>query len=124
MTPTDDRLTAALRARLEARARELTGELAQAHERWREGVDADHSDVIDRKELAADQARAETDAGEADRDFAELQAVRAALERIAEGRFGDCSDCGEPIAAARLQALPSAARCAACQQLHEHGRAA
>ena len=119
MSTMDPTLAAALRARLERRARELSGELALAHDRWRENVEAGHADVIDRKELAADQARAETDAGEADRDFAELQAVRAALERIAEGRFGDCVDCGEPIAAARLEALPSAARCAACQQRRE-----
>jgi DnaK suppressor protein len=122
MTTIDANLTATLQARLEARARELTGELAQAHDRWLEGMAADHSDVVDRKELAADQARAETDAGEADRDFAELQAVRAALARVAEGRFGECTACGEPIAPERLQALPSAARCAACQQQHEHGR--
>lgn len=119
MSPIDPTLAATLQARLERRARELSGELAVAHDKWRASVEDDHRDVIDRKELAADQARAETDAGEADRDFAELQDVRAALARIAEGTFGECTDCGEPIAAARLQALPSAARCAACQQAHE-----
>jgi RNA polymerase-binding transcription factor DksA len=121
MNTTDATLTAALRARLEARARELQAELVVAHDKWREGVDADRSGVIDQKDLANDQARAETDAGEADRDYAELQAVKAALERIAEGRYGECVDCGEPIAAARLLALPEAARCAACQQAREHG---
>lgn len=122
MSAITPKLAASLQARLERRARELSGELAVAHDKWRASVEADHSEVIDPKELAADQARAETDAGEADRDFAELQDVRAALERIAEGRYGECTDCGEAIAEARLQALPSAARCAACQTRHEQAR--
>ena len=122
MSTLDPALAETLRARLESRARELSGELAVAHDKWRAGLEAEPGDVVDHKDLAADNARAETDAGEADRDFAELQAVRAALERIDEGRFGDCTDCGEPIAPARLQALPSAARCAACQQRHENTR--
>ena len=33
--------------------------------------------------------------------------------------FGECRDCGEPIALARLSAYPTATRCLACQQRHE-----
>ncbi|WP_434777676.1 TraR/DksA family transcriptional regulator [Neisseria sp. Ec49-e6-T10] len=31
----------------------------------------------------------------------------------------NCDECGEPIPAARRQALPSAVRCAECQQVYE-----
>lgn len=111
----------ALQQRLQQRARQLEAELAVAHERWREGVEGDHEDVTDLKDLATEKVQAEADAGEAERDLGELNAVRAALERIAAGRYGLCIDCGEPIAAARLDVVPEAPRCAACQQVAEQG---
>jgi DnaK suppressor protein len=48
-----------------------------------------------------------------------LEAVEAALQRIAEGRYGRCIDCGLQIAPARLQATPEAARCIHCQEKAE-----
>jgi RNA polymerase-binding protein DksA len=53
------------------------------------------------------------------RDLAELHDVEAALARIAEGGYGECIDCGEKIARARLEASPAAQRCIACQQRAE-----
>lgn len=47
---------------------------------------------------------------------AELEAVLAALQRQDDGCWGECTLCGETIAAARLQAMPAAALCLACQQ--------
>jgi RNA polymerase-binding transcription factor DksA len=41
--------------------------------------------------------------------------VDAALERLRQGDYGWCCDCGDRIALARLRTLPAAARCAACQ---------
>src|SRR5215217_8300348 len=35
-----------------------------------------------------------------------LQAIEGALLRIEEGSYGICRDCGEPIAEARLTAIP------------------
>ncbi len=40
-----------------------------------------------------------------------LDEIDAALSRIAEGTYGRCEVCGEPIAAARLDARPFTARC-------------
>jgi len=42
------------------------------------------------------------------------QASHAAEVR-AQGRYGLCEDCSEPIGAERLAALPSATRCVRCQ---------
>lgn len=71
----------------------------------------------------ADQAAADliADVGEAEvtRDLGELRALEAALERVTDGTYGVCSDCGEDIPPERLHAQPAAARCAPCQQRHE-----
>lgn len=44
----------------------------------------------------------------------EARAIRAALDRIADGSYGTCANCGAEIPQARLQAQPTAARCIAC----------
>lgn len=44
----------------------------------------------------------------------ELEAIDAALDRIAAGTFGVCAKCGEPISPARLAAVPHAALCEEC----------
>ena len=40
--------------------------------------------------------------------------VRAALARVAEGRYGTCERCGRPIPAERLEARPTARTCVGC----------
>jgi RNA polymerase-binding transcription factor DksA len=44
----------------------------------------------------------------------EIAEIRAALDRLAAGRYGTCSECGDPIADARLVALPYTSRCIDC----------
>ena len=53
------------------------------------------------------------------RDAQELQAVKAALQRMDEGSYGECVACGKDIAPQRLQVNPAAARCIACQSKAE-----
>lgn len=43
-----------------------------------------------------------------------LDAIDAALRRVADGTYGRCESCGQPIAAERLAARPTATRCVAC----------
>jgi DnaK suppressor protein len=45
-----------------------------------------------------------------------LQAIEEALVRIEKGTYGICRDCGEPIAAARLEAIPWTRVCITCKQ--------
>jgi DnaK suppressor protein len=52
----------------------------------------------------------------------ELELVDAALRRLDEGTFGRCLRCGQEIARGRLEALPWAAYCIACQKLVANGR--
>jgi DnaK suppressor protein len=44
----------------------------------------------------------------------DLEAVERAAQRLAEGTYGRCLRCGEPIPAERLEALPAAETCLAC----------
>ena len=45
--------------------------------------------------------------------------VRAALERLDEGSYGQCESCDGDISTARLKALPWASRCLSCEQEQE-----
>jgi DnaK suppressor protein len=45
-----------------------------------------------------------------------LQAIEEALWRIEKGTYGDCRDCGEPIAEARLNAIPWTRVCIVCKE--------
>lgn len=45
---------------------------------------------------------------------ASVKEVQQALVRLDEGTYGECVKCGEPISAARLEALPAAAFCINC----------
>ena len=48
-----------------------------------------------------------------------LQAIDEALLRIEKGTFGICRDCGEPIAEARLNAIPWTRVCITCKEKHK-----
>ena len=49
----------------------------------------------------------------------QLRQIEQALQRIASGDYGECLECGEPVAFARLQAQPFADLCIACQSASE-----
>jgi DnaK suppressor protein len=54
---------------------------------------------------------------------ARVHRLQAALERLRDGGYGTCVECGEPIAVARLRALPEVQTCVRCQdRLERLGR--
>ena len=61
------------------------------------------------------------DVAEVSRDAGELAEVEAALTRLADGTYGACVECGEPIPHARLAVSPAAPRCIGCQERLEAG---
>ncbi len=84
-------------------------------ERPTEGAD----ELADYDQHPADSA---SNLSDADRVAALLEAserqrsqVRAALERVQDGTYGACVDCGRPLPEERLEARPEAARCVDCQ---------
>jgi RNA polymerase-binding transcription factor len=74
------------------------------------------------------QAAAASQVFEQQRDLAlrerneqQLAAVEGAIGRLEAGTYGTCVRCGEPIAPARLEALPWAAHCIDCQRIVGRG---
>jgi RNA polymerase-binding protein DksA len=51
-----------------------------------------------------------------------LQQIDSALNKIAEGTYGVCETCGNPIPKPRLQAIPYAVHCVDCARKQEGGR--
>ena len=58
---------------------------------------------------------------ELSRNASLMRDLRAALGRLADGTYGLCVDCEEPIAPRRLAAVPWALRCLSCQENAECG---
>lgn len=74
----------------------------------------------------ADQAEAqrmdEVRFAEIEIDRRRLHDIEQARQRMAQGRYGICVDCGEDIPSERLLSQPVAVRCAACQDAAEKRR--
>jgi DnaK suppressor protein len=110
---------ALLEAELVRRQTELDRQLADHQgglsrvEHARELLSQDSDDVSHR------EAEREMDMELGDRDVSELGAVSIALLRLKEGRYGQCSDCGEAIAFDRLKVEPWALRCIGCEGRRE-----
>ncbi len=51
----------------------------------------------------------------------QIAALKAALARIDNGEFGECVECGEPIAEARLNSNPAITLCIDCASARERG---
>jgi len=52
---------------------------------------------------------------------ATLDQIEAALERIEDGGYGKCEECGGPIKKSRLKIIPYAAYCIKCAEANERG---
>ncbi len=115
----------AFAAALDARESALEGEVRDVKEvdqADREGFAGVAPDLVD---VAEHRRGEDMRHAERERDELELTEIGAARQRMAEGVYGVCTDCGESIARARLEAQPWAARCIDCQEQHErrHGNA-
>ena len=109
-----------IRAQLEARRAALRGEVrAQLHGSGDDRVVGLANRLTENDDWAVADALAELDIAGATHVLNELAEVDAALARMRGGDYGLCGDCGEPIAAARLIAYPTALRCIGCQSTHE-----
>lgn len=54
-----------------------------------------------------------------DRERQLLEKIQGALERIKDGSFGDCEECGEAIPEKRLEIRPVATLCVKCKEIEE-----
>jgi DnaK suppressor protein len=70
----------------------------------------------DRSSLAQDYVSKERQAAINERLEETLEQVEAALARLDDGTYGECTNCGEDISPDRLMTLPYAELCVECQQ--------
>ena len=107
-----------LRQMLEDRRRELMNDVQGKMRdvrteglKDREVLDQGESSEVDIQEdieFALIQMKSET-----------LNKINEALRRLDEGTYGNCFECGDEIAQARLRALPFAVRCKDCEEARE-----
>lgn len=57
-----------------------------------------------------------------DTEREEYKRIQQALEKIEDGTYGICVDCGQQISEKRLNSFPNAARCLSCQETFEESR--
>ena len=95
-------LLAQARAALEAERAELTTQLAENGD-----VPFDEN-FADSGQVAAEQGEHRAIVGHIQDS---LRDVNVALAKLDEGTYGKCEECGEDIAEARLEAMPSARYC-------------
>jgi DnaK suppressor protein len=93
----------------------LVGELRHLNRNWDLRPVGDSGD--DAQEGADDEIVSRMAQAESD----ELRAIEEALERMREGHYGLCEECGQTISTERLQALPYATMCIDCQRAQEPG---
>ncbi|WP_369025498.1 TraR/DksA family transcriptional regulator [Qipengyuania sp. RANM35] len=99
-----------IRVRLEERLGELLERVEDIEDDLRGPLDADFSEQA--VDLADDEALEGVDAVLRN----EISQIRMALQRMDNGTYGTCSQCGKAISRARLEARPIATRCIDCAQ--------
>ena len=75
-------------------------------------------------DLGTDTFEQSADLGLAEQISRMIADIDRALDRIEEGTYGVCQGCGKAISIERLEAIPSASRCAQCQSAVERGQEA
>jgi DnaK suppressor protein len=112
--------TQKLQTVVERRRAALLAELREDMERVRRDR---HEDLAGASADAGDESVAtliaDLDQADLGRDLTELRALDAARQRLTEGSYGVCVDCGRDIGFERLQANPAAVRCVDDQRKRE-----
>jgi len=103
----------AISARKAVLGQRLT-ELGARMEAIEEELDSHHNP--DWEDLATEREGDEVLEATGQAGLVEITRIRAALKRIADGTYGDCARCGDPIGEARLDALPWTPLCRRCAQ--------
>jgi RNA polymerase-binding transcription factor DksA len=118
--PLTEHQTKELRALVEQRREALLAELRDDAERVREQPYAEHAGAApDSGDESVAALIADLEQADLTRDLGEFRALEAARERLQQGGYGTCIDCGGDIGFARLKASPGASRCVQCQERHE-----
>ena len=71
--------------------------------------------IADMYDLADDERERQFSILLCNRDREKLELIDEALERIEDGTYGICEDCGSKIAEGRIKVMPFARYCISCQ---------
>lgn len=104
--------------KLIARREELLRTIARTEE---EGRTADDDPTVDLADKAANSYTKEFLFGMTNSDRTMLAMIDEALKRIKENAYGLCANCQEEVQPKRLDAVPWAKHCVACQEKKEQG---
>src|SRR4051812_44058906 len=111
----NDAVLADLRAALESERDILVQQLRElGFADGQAGLEYD-SNFADSSQVTAERGEAEAKASSLRET---LEEVNHALAKFEAGEFGKCESCGNPIAEARLEAMPSARYCIDCASKH------
>lgn len=112
--------TEELRGRVEQRRGELIAELREDAARVHDEPYSAHAGIApDAGDESVATLMADLEQADMTRDLDELRAVDAAWQRLKDGSYGICVDCGCDVGYERLKASPAAARCIDDQTRHE-----
>jgi DnaK suppressor protein len=109
--------TELLRAEVLAKKKELSGRLERITANLQRAYNADS------KEMAKELEDSEVVDALGNEAREEIAKISAALLRLDNGRYGICSECAEPIEAARMKVYPYADECIECATFDERRRA-
>jgi len=112
-----DQLTRKLKENYQALLREVREELDNSGNQHR--IDLLNNEPGDTGDESLANALADFNLTILDRHIDGMRDIEAALQRIRNGEYGVCVDCGEDVGFGRLQAYPTAKRCIVCQELRE-----
>lgn len=112
-----DQLAKKLNEDYAALLREVRGELENSGNQHR--IDLLNNEPGDSGDESMANALADFNLTILDRHIDDMRDIEAALQRIKNGEYGVCIDCGVNVAFARLQAYPTAKRCIVCQEKRE-----
>jgi DnaK suppressor protein len=104
--------------RLEERQQALRKAVSRTEE---DGRVADQDSAQDIADRAANSYTKEFLFSQSNNDRQLLNMVETALQRLREGTFGECVNCGNEINSKRLEAVPWTRYCIECQEKKERG---
>jgi DnaK suppressor protein len=87
----------------------------------RQGREAEAENRIDPADQAVMSYQQELIFSQGTSKHTQLSLVRLALERLEDGSYGECAECGNTISPKRLEAVPWTPYCIGCQEKMENG---
>jgi DnaK suppressor protein len=94
-------------------------ELLKSNDNTSRNIPEAEKDPLDFTDQASVESELDLNIHIKEREGRLIAKIQEALERLEDGSFGICEECGEPIAEKRLKARPVTALCINCKRKEE-----